>query len=278
MIKNGTGPTTLDTRDYSYHRTFGTIPKPLENRIYSYLRSQPIPDQNAEGLPMGCTGETQTFLKGIQDDSIYDAAWQYAKTCLMEWHGPEKGCDIRNSSKSLRVFGAKRIDETTDEEAAKHKSGKTFNVDKVPGLDWFDSFRTPLRLQKQGISVGTIWFPEWEGVGKDGELSPNFAYDGNPFNYPWHNYAFTGENIMYGEPVIEAISWQGVGYADKGKCYFNRATFNRAFDISGTIGLITLVATPEDILTIKLDLVQALVMFLNRILLLIGMQKINALS
>lgn len=285
MIRHGANRSRADKKDYSYFRThgwkFGGLPTTLPDLEYSYLDGRPIPDQNQAdtrfspaliALPLGCTGEAQTFLKGLQDNALYNPKFTYDKTCLIENHGPEEGCDIRNSSKSLRVFGAQRVDETTNEQAVQHKSGQTFSVDKAPGRDWFDSQRIALRNEKQGISVGTIWFSEWENPDPTGLLSPTFVYDGNADEYSWHNYAFTGEKVINGEPTLEVVSWQGENYAVKGIAYMNRATFNRAFDIYGTIALITAKALPGDVRTIQLDLYQTILDLINRVLILIGQE------
>lgn len=289
MIRHGAKPTLLDKRDYSYHRTFphfaAAAPKDLELLTYSYDTSGIIPDQNADGLPYGCTGYTQAHIKGNQDKRRYLPSYTYLKTCLMEGHAADQGCDIRISAKSLRVYGALASDdvqdvdgipqETQDSLAAKNKSGQSFNVDRAPRRDWFDSFRIALRAQKQGISIGTPWFSAFSEVSGLGILPMPYPFEfrdakSDPNTVNWHDYAFYGETIIGGAPHIVALTWQGKGVGDNGIIYFNREVFNATFDMWGTIGLVTAVAKPEDIMTIKLDMFQTILTFLNRMLSLIG--------
>lgn len=275
-IKHGAPRSTLDRRDYSFHKTFphfgNVAPAELPLMEYTYDAGLTMADQNAEGIPFGCTGECQGDCKSDQDKEIYDAADIYKNTCMMEGHDTDRGCDIRNSAKSLRVYGAKR-----KRDGVMVKSGLTFSVDRIPGRDWFDSFRIALRAQaatKTPISVGTIWFLEWENPEPSGLLSPLFAYDGNANEYEWHNYAIKGEQTVNGEPTFLVKSWQGKNYGHGGWVNMDRATFNRAFDIYGTIGITVAIAHPDDIQTIDIDILQTVLDYLRRILNLIYLSRL----
>jgi hypothetical protein len=274
MIKHGTRPAPLDARDYSFHRTFphfgAASPAVLPPMDYSFDAGLTMPDQMADGYPYGCTGYAQTDCKTDQEKVVYLASYTYKKTCFMEGHDADRGCDLRNSAKSLRVYGAQQINET-EEQAQTHKSGQSFSVDKVPGRDWFDSFRIALRAQrtkpvKNSISIGTIWFPEWGDPAPTGLLTEHFIFNGNINAYNWHDYKISGEKTIGGEPTLEVKSWQGRRVGADGWLYLNRAAFNKAFDIYGTLALTTAVAGPDDIRTIKLDTLQTILIFLNRIL------------
>lgn len=279
-MKHGTNPAKLDRRDYSFHRTFpqfaAAAPPILPNMEYSLDAGLDMPDQVADGYDFGCTGYTQTNCKQDQDKVRYDPGFTYEKTCDMEGHGLDRGCDIRNSAKSLRVYGALRQGEGSDEEAAKHRSGQDFSVDKAPGRDWFDSFRITLRAQrgsaiKHPISIGTIWFSEWHGVPQSGLLTEHFTFDGDITHYLWHNYKISGEKMVGGEATLEVKSWQGRSVGNGGWLYMNRATFNKAFDsYYGTLAITQAAASEADIRTIKLDMLQTLLVYLNRMLALIG--------
>ena len=153
----------------------------------------------------------------------------------------------------------------TEAEAKKRARGKFFHVDRVNGYDWFDSFRSALR-RGQSISVGTPWFPEWQGIGQDGILTSLFVYDGTPSHYAWHNYKLCGEKIIDGQPYIVAKPWQGKGFGDNGWCYIGREAFNKAYDIYGTIGITQTKAKKEDIRTIQLTALQYVLIYFGRML------------
>lgn len=260
---SGTGPTLLDKRDRSYHRSFGTISYELDNIEYNYDAGLTIPDQMADGFPFGCTGYTQAEVAGDEDKSVYSPAYVYQKTCDFEGHPANQGCDIRNAAKVGIVYGMKRPGED-DNTALNHRRGPFYSVDHLEGYDWFDSFRAALRNGRRPISIGTIWFKEW-GKPQNGILT-SFAYDGNRGNYPWHNYKICGEKIINEQPYLIAKTWQGRGYGDNGWCYIPRDVFNKAFDIYGTIGIIQPPFAPKDVFTIKLTILQFALLYLGRLI------------
>lgn len=278
MVKHGTKRSVLDRRDYAFHRTFpkygASMPQDLPLMEYNYDAGLTIPDQNGDGWPYGCTGYTQTDLKQNQDKVRYEPAYTYLKTCMMEGHPPNQGCDVRISAKSLRVYGAEMPEETTDVQAAQHRSGQTFVIDRAPGRDWFDSFRIALRARKQGISTGTPWFPEWQYIGRVSILRTPVMPQ-NIEDLAWHNYCVVGETTIDGKPYLRVKSWQGANYGQDGWVFMSRETFNVAFNTYyGTIGLITAKAAPEDIQTIKLDMYQTVLTYLNRILAIISNKQV----
>lgn len=270
---HGTKPAPLDRRDYSYHRTFGAVTPPvLPNMDYSYDAGLTMFDQIADGYMYGCTGCTQTDICIDQDKQVYDYPRTYLKTCTMEGHAPDQGCDIRTSAKALRLFGVGRTDES-EEACEARRRGKSFNVDKKPGFDWFDSFRIALRNGKQSISVGTPWPQEFESPSVKGFLPlPN---PGSIKAAPWHNWKIAGEATTLGNtPVLRVKSWQGKQYGDEGWVYMTREVFNAVFDVWGTLGLITPVYSPADVQTIRLEMLQQVLVNIARILALIGKKMV----
>ena len=279
----------LDRRDYSYHRTFPRLgaaaPAELPPMTYNHDAGLTMPDQMADGYPNGCTGYTQTDCKTDETRAIYSAPFTYKKTCFMDGQSDTEPCDIRTSCKSLRVYGAlhknkplhiedKYYESLTEEQkAALNKSGKSFVVEKLPGRDWFDTMRITLRSSnKNSISIGTIWFPEWGSWLTGGELTAAVYYSGDPYAYGWHNYKLCGEETLNGKPVLLLKSWQGKRVGVDGWLKIGREAFNKAFDMYGTLAIIQAEADPNDIKLIKLDILQTVLVFLNRILLIIGRQ------
>lgn len=281
-VRHGIKPATVDVRDFSFHKSFpefgATTPTALPFLEYNYDIGKTIPDQNADGYPYGCTGYTTTEYWQNIDGILYKAGFTYRKTCLIEGHDMNEGCDVRNALKSARVYGLQAVDEDTDQQALQHHKGKTFFVDKSPGRDWFDSMRIALRAHKDtraGISIGTPWFPEWQHGGQNGVLTSNFFFDGNVGHYLWHNYLLVGELYIAGEPLIILKPWQGRNFGSGGWCYMGREAFNKAFDIYGTIAACPGPYDPKDIVTIKPELLQLVLVYLNRILMIIGRQIPN---
>lgn len=263
-IKHGTSPVSLDRRDYS-HPVFGDafvkFPTDFNVDIGRTMR-----DQNAEGLPYGCSGETQTDIAVDQDNTIYKPAYLYDKTCFDEGHDTNQGCQIRSSLKAARIYGVQALAETTDQEAETHRRGAYFNIYDTGGRDWFDAFRLALMTNKQGISVGTPWFTEWS-VPVNGVLPQSFIYNG-PQNHSWHNWAIKGWKDINGTPYLLGKTWQGPDYGDKGWAYFPRETINAVMQISGTAAFTQSKLTPGDIKPIQIDIWELIMIFLARIKLL----------
>ncbi len=102
-----------DHRDYSHTKTFGSITSFPEE--FNTDLGVTNPNQNAEGLPFGCTGYTQAEVCSDQDGTIYKPSYTYLKTQMMEGTtGQNIGCDIRDSLKSTNVYGVQALNENND--------------------------------------------------------------------------------------------------------------------------------------------------------------------
>lgn len=279
-MRAGTRPHLLDTRDHALHKTFpqfaAATPKALPLLEYNYDAGLTMPSQNEPNalfsppLPplfFGCTGYTQTDICGDEDETVYDPQYTYERSCDMEGHGYAQGCDIRTSMKALTVYGLRKQDETQND-AQMRKRGKYFIIDKLRDRDWFDSFRIALRSNRRSISVGVPWFPEWWSVGPDGVLTSLFIYDGDPSHYLWHNAKVSGETTLdNGEPALLVKSWQGRSVGDGGWLKWDRATFNKAYDIYGTFSATPgLPVSKEDIRYVEITLYQQVLLYLNYML------------
>lgn len=265
-IQHGTRPIARDSRDYSFRRTFGAVASGELPDSYNCDAGLTMPDQNADGYPMGCTGYTQAELCTDEDGVIYRPDFTYKKTLYMENASMGSGCDIRDALKSTIVYGVQRQDETTDAQAVAHHRGQFFNVDKT--TDYFEGIRNALwsnRLSKRSVSIGTPWFQEWHATQK-GIIETKFAYSGNPDDYPWHNWKISGWKTINGAPYLIGKTWQGKNYGDSGFAYFSRQTINDVMAIKGTAAFTLAQADPGNIQTVRLFTLQTILTYLYRIL------------
>lgn len=274
MIENGTWPQLRQKHWNSFERTFGTTTVLPGEFILD--RGLAKFDQNAMGMPNGCTGCTQAYRAGNHDKSCYNASFTYQKTLLIENHaGQDVGCLITNSLKSTEVFGVK-TDSENEQDALTHRRGQPFDVDVLPGQDYFDAIRSAIITRKVQLSAGTIWYNVWEPIGNgEGKLGPD-AILAMPsqlkISGPWHNYVICdfvqknskGEWIRNGETFLRVYSHQGAFYGDKGYVYMDRNVCNAIFGIYGTQLFVDDVAGPNDIVSVKRTLIEVLLDFLER--------------
>lgn len=271
-IRNGLAPITLDKRDYSYNLSFGGV-HPVFTSDYSVDFGKTMWDQNHDGFPYGCSGYTQSDNLIDEYQTIFKPEYTYKKTCFMEGHEPNTGCQLRTSFDSTRVYGVQALAETTDQEAEKHRGGSYYNIYDDGGLDWFDSIRVAIQKEAKGASVGTPWFPEFELLGQTGILSmPALNEIQNPQNLSWHNFSCKGWKTINGVPYLMIKSWQGLNYGDKGWCYMSRSICNAILEIRGSGAFIQTHSVPEDKQTIVLTLWDYVMIFWNRLQ---GLQHLN---
>jgi hypothetical protein len=257
--------TPLDPRDYSFSRSFGITATPIPPKEYNFDKGFGMSDQNADGYPFGCVGYTQASIASNQDGQLFDPIFTYQKTCEIEGHGMDRGCDIRTAAKVGQVYGMRPV-YGFDEDSLKYRRGAFFNVDKSPGCDWFDSMRIAMRRTASPLSVGTIFFPEWSNPGPTGILTEHFVWDGVWDTEMGHNYEICGEKLIDGKPYLIAKTWQGPNFGDNGWCYIGREAFNKAFDIWGTVAIVQTRYTPKDVVTIKISILQFVLLKLSKIL------------
>lgn len=265
MIQHGMRPVPWHTKDYDFHRTFGSVSVfPTQCIVDAGFG---MPNQNAyngtfafPALPMGCTGYTQSELTQDMDLVEYDPSFTYDKTLLMENSQRGAGCDIRDSLNSTIVFGLRKKGEN-DTDAFAHRNGQYFVISQAP--DYFDGFRSAIFVNHRSVSLGSPWFPAWKIIGNDAIMPMPYIpklgnmggiigailnvfgglFFGNYFSsLPWHNYkvgGFTttntsGQLIRNGESFLMIKSWQGSDIGDKGWLYMPRDVANAVFDVIGT--------------------------------------------
>lgn len=182
----------------------------------------------------------------------------------------DQGCQIRNSFKATRVYGVKKELED-DVDATSRRGGAYFNIYDDGTHDWFDGIRTQIQLNRRAVSAGTPWFPTWAYINSTGIMPMptvneiNLAKT-NVNAVSWHDFAIKGWKQIGGTPYLIVKSWQGPNYGDEGWCYMSREVANEVFEIRGSAAFIQAVALPGDIYTIKLDIMEVLLVYLNRLL------------
>lgn len=279
-IRSGITPVLPDHRNLSFPRTFGSVsPETLPDE-YSCEAGFSVPDQNADGLPFGCSGYSQSELCQDEDGVRYSPEYTYRKGQLLDGTlGQEVGVTLKKSLKSLVVYGAlpgdvlftDATDTALDQVAGPQRRGRYFEVEDKTELDSFDDVRSALWLNRQAkrpVSVGTPWFIEW-GVPNPGGLNgilPDFYYNGNPNNYPWHNFKVSGWKQINGQSYLVGKPWQGPNYGDKGYVYFSREVFNKVMKIRETGAFTVARATPADLQRVTLSILETIVSYLRLIL------------
>lgn len=228
-MKNGLNKVYPDSRDYSLLHSFGALNTdtsglPANFSIYGgqIIPNQDLPDMRfipaVRPLPYGCTGESQTFIGGIEDNNTY------APDDLYDHTPPGvdgQGRDLRSSMKTTIDRGYKQPDGTIG-----NKRKAYFNCYGAGAIDDFDAVRIALwinQAEKRPVSVGSWWYPEFENPVNGSAQLPSF----NTNYATLHNHMITGwRTLADGTIELEDISWQGMDYGQRGLVYFSRAIFN----------------------------------------------------
>jgi hypothetical protein len=258
MSGDGLKAIVRDNRDHSYHRTFGSVG--TFPQTFNTDAGFGIPNQDMDGFPNGCTGYTQASIASDEDKVVYKPYFTYEKTLFMGNEPMGAPCDLRDSLKSTIVYGLQRDTEKTDEEALQHRRGRYFNVQ--PTTDWFDGIRSAIYTNNRSVSMGTSWFIEFN---ISHGFVDRFYYNGNPNNYPRHNYKACGWTTKGGDPYLKVLPWQGRGYGKDGFLYFSRDVVNKLMSIDGSGAFTFAKAKPEDIQNIRSTTMQVLVTYLLRV-------------
>lgn len=278
MIQNGLKPTKRLSKkwyptDRSFHRTFGGV-KPFEFfKNFSVDSGLTMPDQNAIGLYLGCTGVTQSELCTDQDGIVYDDyEYVYRKTLEMEgvFELNKQGCDIRDSLKIICTLGPKtKLQGDVDGEAKARGAYYAVESDK---FDWFDSFRSVIQTnwvvnqRKCAISIGTPWFKEWDIMSvKDDGIVPQI-FTGDPMSLSWHNWAIKGWKEINGIPYLIAKTWQGKSYGDGGWSYYDRETINKVMKIKYTAAYTVAPRDASNVGFVKRNLIETILAFADQLL------------
>lgn len=237
-MKSGARPTKIDHRDYDLHRTFGSIAPAQFPDSYFTDAGLDIPNQDALGLPYGCTDFTQSELA---NDIVEKEQYTPQELEAVTHANASGGLDVRTSLDAASKLGW---------------FNAYFSV-RPYQLDFFDSIRLAMLSgapEKRSVSIGTPWFPVFEQVSSDGVIDAPASY--SLTNNTWHNWKVVGWKTINGEPYLIGKSWQGATYGDKGYVYFSRPIINSLMSISGSCAFTGSNMTPQNVQTISVTFIQ----------------------
>lgn len=206
----------LKHTDYDFHRTFGTVGQaptfPLE---FNTDAGYPVPDQNREGQPDGCTNYSQAALSTDLTKRFHNPFDLEAVTHANQLGG----FDIRDSMDAARKLGWFKA---------------YFNVQAYEPLDWYDALRYSQLMgvrnnELRSLSIGTPWFPSWEQALLKGATTVPMptpeeitAITHNSNAYGWHNWNGKGWNAL----GLRGESHQGSAVGVNGIIIFPREVIN----------------------------------------------------
>lgn len=265
MIRNGVKPIKYrDHRTYDFQKTFGQAV--LDYSEFTLDAGLTMRDQNAEGLPQGCTGMTQTDCATDQDKLVYEPLFTYKWTLFMEDSPMGSPCSVMASLKSTTVYGLQ--EKGKEGEELTHRRAPYFIIKRLG--DHFDGIVSAMRLKNISVSVGTPWPSDLERTGKDGIVH---IYDWPTEFTSGHNYKICGIKHINGEPYLRVKSWQGAHFGDKGWCYFDRKTTNRLLGYEGAGAFANVKAEKSDIRLVSMTIIQTIISYLYRLLAIVRKQK-----
>ncbi len=249
-----------DSRTYDFHRTFGVATQPpLE---FNFDRLGIFPNQNLDGYPNGCTAYATNDIASNEDDMYYDdQPFTYANTKMIEGVSGQVPVIQTDALKAGTVYGVKKKIETPDQ-ALTHRRAPYFIVRRLNG-SYFDAMVSAMWVRQGALSVGSPWLPQFETIGSGGlitEFPPIKEF------IVGHNWAATGVKIINGEPRIICKSWQGPNYGDKGYCYFTKKQIDTLLNIDGIGVFGQKHASPEDIKTVQMSIIEVLISYLQRLI------------
>ncbi len=224
-MNHGCKPVRPDHRDLSHTRTFGAITPETFPDEWDTDCGLTCPDQNAMGMPNGCTGFTQSELCNDEDKCVYKPQFTYLKTQQMEGTaGQNVGCDIRDSLKSTVVYGVELSGET-DEQAFAHRRGSYYQVEQAP--DYFDGIRSCL-IKGRSVSIATPWYSNFSYPDLNGIVTAPASWSTS--GLPYHNFKVCGWVTIAGTPYLKIKPWVGPQYGINGFSYFPREVVNQLLD------------------------------------------------
>ena len=244
---------------YSYPRTFGTTTVltdcDFDLNLGNFNQNEPNPITGDPALPNGCTALARADVATNEDSILYDPGFTYKKSCLIANVPVGSALPMEAAFQSGIVYGLQAVGETTDAEALTHRRGPYFEVEPVNGQDYFDSLWSAMLVGKKCISVGTPWFPELTGSSIVNDITIRPTTD-------WHDWEACGVTTTNGIPMMKVKWWGGEPKM------FGRNAVNSLLGVSGSDALCDTdgKATPADIQTVRLNIMQVLLSYYYELL------------
>jgi hypothetical protein len=249
--------TFRDNRRYSFRRTFGATAVrtdcDFDTGLSNFNQNLENPTTGEPAYPNGCTGFTRADIATNEDKIAYKPGYVYEKACLIAEVPVGAPVPIETSFKVGIDYGLMAVGETTEEQAQTHRRGPYFEVYPTMGQDYFDAIWSALLVGKKGISAGTPWFPEFNPASIVDEVAIRPTND-------WHDWEAIGI-VTTDRPRLKVKWWGG------DPKFFGREAINALCSVQGT-DLLTDVAgkaRPEDIKTIRLNMLQLLTSYYYRL-------------
>lgn len=246
-------------RRYSYQRTFGSATVltdcDFDLNIADFNQNEINPVTGDIPLPNGCTAFARTDIGMNEDNIIYDPEFTYEKSCFIAGVPVGSPLPLEASFKSGIVYGLRALGETTDAQALTHRRGPYFEVEPVNGQDYFDALWSTMLLGKKCVSVGTPWFPEMTDAASITDVNIRPTID-------WHNWEACGVK------TTDGVSWMKVKWWGGEPKWFGRDAVNSLLSVSGSDVLCDTdgKATPADIRTVRLNIMQVLLSYYHELL------------
>lgn len=244
---------------YSYPRTFGTTSVlsdcDFDTGLSNFNQNEPNQVTDDPALPNGCTDFARADIATNEDHIIYKPGFSYGKSCLIANVPFGSALPLETAFKSGIVYGLQAVGETTDAQALAHRRGPYFEVHPLNGQDYFDAIWSAMLLGKKCVSVGAPWFPEMTESASISDVNLRPATD-------WHAWEACGVKTTNGIPWMKVKWWGGEPK------WFGRNAVNSLLSVSGSDCICDTdgKATPADIKTVRLNIIEVLISFYQELL------------
>lgn len=224
-IGGGLKPHVPDKRDYSHHKTFGSIP--VSQLPEEYLLLSTVLNQ---GATEDCSAFSSCAVAESQFGASFDPIQFYAS------EGIEAGA-VSNDGYDMRTTMATAVDQGFVPVAggAVSKEGGYFIIDGLNDL--FDNIRIALAVaegDKMAAECGTMWYQEWTDC-ENGVIPTTYSAATG-----LHAIKFAGWTkvkrdgtplpaLPNGDPYGCIQNSYGTGVGDNGIYYFPRSVVNKEF-------------------------------------------------
>lgn len=252
MIKNGIRPVRSQPRR-QVHKHLGVFGATLPINDFCVDPNIWWPDQNSERAQTECVGYEGADILCDIFKVITSPDWIYMRALQLEGVGPTtEGADPHRGLQAITAFGAPLIEQVP---INAWNQGELFCANPKNWPDWVQNDATPYRINgsgtalgngdaftsiitavrnlNHGVSVATLWFPEFENPDARGIVPTPTRI---PAGLGGHNYSVKGMKTIDGVRYAMVKSHQGRGIGDNGWLYFNRETLNFAIQSTPTGG------------------------------------------